>query len=208
MKFLHRIFKLFYRLFIYPQYRKYTDFQVRRGRLPFYYKRYIKTISRNVNSKPYDLNFLFMSDLHWGANYKLSPLIVKELVRNIRLKGVFSGGDVITESDTNKTAMMNLWGAFNQLFLFLGKKFYQIYGNHDNNSYKQSQPQSIFTKQEVIEFLSIGDGIRFGDGYSYYVDDLNSSSRFLCLDTGKQYMNPGDYENLVGILKNTPPTGI
>lgn len=205
MKFLHRILNLFYRLFIYPQYRKYTDFQVRRGRLPFYYKRYIKTISRNVNSKPYDLNFLFMSDLHWGANYKLSPLIVKELIRNIRLKGVFSGGDVITESDSNKTAMMILWGNFNQSFLFLGKKFYQICGNHDNNSYKQIQPQSIFTKQEVNEFLSIGDGVRFGEGYSYYVDDICSLTRFLCLDTGKQYMTPGDYENLMGILKNIPP---
>lgn len=202
---LHRILTLFYRLFIYSLYRKYTNFQVRRGRLPFYYKRYIKTISRNVNSEPYDLNFLFMSDLHWGANKKLSPLIVKDLIRNIRLKGVFSGGDVITESDSNKTAMMNLWGNFNQSFFFLGKKFYQIYGNHDNNSYKQTQPQSFFTKQEVNDFLSIGDGIRFGDGYSYFVDDLNSSSRFLCLDTGKQYMTPGDYESLMGILENTPP---
>lgn len=201
----NRILSYIYRFFIYPFYRKYTDFQVRRGRLPFYYKRYIKTVSRSLNSEPYDLNFLFMSDLHWGVNYKLSPLIIKELIRNNSIKGVFSGGDVITESDSNKTAMMNLWGNFNKSFLFLGKKFYQICGNHDNNSYKQIQPQSIFTKQEVNEFLSIGDGIRFGDGYSYYVDDLNSSSRFLCLDTGKQYMNPGDYENLMGLLKNTPP---
>lgn len=205
MKFLHRIFNLFYRLLIYSPYRKFTDSIVISGRLPFYYKWHIKTIAKSVKSEPYDLIFLFLSDLHWGANYKMSPLIVKELIRYISIIRVFSGGDVITESDSNKTAMMNLWCNFNHSYLFLGKNFYEIYGNHDNNSYKQIQPQSIFTKQEVNKFLNIGDGIRFGEGYSYYVDDINSSSRFLCLDTGKQYMNPSDYESLMGILKNTPP---
>ena len=199
-----KLFYDIYRFVFYPLYRFYTDELVRKGKLPFFYNLYIKNRCNHVNHHTSSLNIIFMSDIHWGANFKISPLLVKRIIQKTNTTKVFSGGDVITESDINKLSMFSLWKQFTSSYYFLGCNFYQIYGNHDNNSFCQSNIEAVFSNEEVNSLLFIGDGKRFGSGYSYYTDDTSSTTRFICLDTGKQNLDNNDYINIKKTLDSTP----
>ena len=197
-----------YRYTAYQLYNKYVEKCFQKGSLPLFYRIYLSRKEKLVNGRKNDVTFVFLSDLHWGANRKYSPLIVKHLIENSQARMVFSGGDIITHSDESKEAMLQLWNDYSESFSFMGDNFYQIYGNHDNNSYQQKNEDAVFSSDEIKKCQKIGDGLRIGETYSFYIDDKDSRTRYLCLDTGKQHLDETDFSLISETLKSTPPTGI
>ncbi len=193
-----------YKHTIYALYKRYVNYHLRNGELTHGYKRYLKKTEDEVCSTKCTVSFIFFSDLHWGKNNKLSPLIIEHVVKNTGVKRVFCGGDIITYSDDSKEAMLQLWKEVNNLMTPSTPNFYQVIGNHDNNSYLQENELAVFTKKDVLSKQSIGDAVRFGNGFSFYVDDKDSSTRFLCLDTGKMFLEEDDYKSISAILRCTP----
>lgn len=77
--------------------------------------RYKRLITRRKNA----FSFLFISDVHWGANQRKSPKMIKSFVGSTNLRNVFFGWDFITYSDTNKSAMIKLGQDFMNDRLYL-----------------------------------------------------------------------------------------
>ena len=202
---MRNLLRKLYKGTLYAIYKKYVISYRDRNKLPRCYYTYLRRIENVIASRDSNASFIFISDSHWGKNDRLSPLIVKHIINHTDVKRVFSGGDVITLSDKNKESMISLWNSFRKSFSFAEPYFYQIIGNHDDNSYQQINIKAIFSKENIISCQTIGNGIRFGSDYSFYVDDMPGKTRYICLDTGKQYLEEDDYKNVYSILKNTPP---
>lgn len=194
-----------YKNTVYALYKCYVNNYLHNGVLSCGYKCYLKKKENLFRCKNSDVAFIFFSDLHWGKNNMFSPLIIEHIVSHTGIRRVFSGGDIITYSDESKRAMLQLWDDFNLTMSSLAPNYYQIIGNHDNNSYQQKNKSAIFTKDEIISKQVVGDAERFGNGYSFYVDEQARLTRFLCLDTGKQYLEDYDYKSISNVLKHTPP---
>ena len=78
---------------------------------------------------------------------------------------------------------------FHQAFSFLGPKLFCVFGNHDDNSTGQATSfERHLTEDQVYAFLqSQMTNVHYWDYYNFYYDDLNSKTRFLCMDTGRFY---------------------
>lgn len=190
---------------VYAIYKKYVSLYRDKGKLPGCYCNYLRRIENTITSKDSNASFIFISDMHWGKNDRLTPLIVKHIINHTGVKRVFTGGDVITHSDESKEAMQSLWDDFNAAFSFAEPYFYQIRGNHDDNSYQQKNLSAVLCKEEILTKQTVGNAERFGNGFSFYVEDEEKKTTYLCLDTGKQFLEEDDYDSIAKVLKLIPP---
>ena len=154
---------------------------------------------RNCLSKG-DTAFLFFTDAHWGENYRISPAIMKYLAERTGIRNVFFCGDLITHSDPSKESMKSLARDFVREFRIDGCEFFPLFGNHDDNSYEQADPEAVFSMSELDEVYPVyGASSAYEAGtYYYYVDDDRHRIRYICLNTAKQkYV---DYRQLKFVL--------
>ena len=135
--------------------------------------------------------FVFLTDTHWEKNFKRSPALIRHITEFTPVSDVFFGGDVITESFGDKYRAIQLGKDFQASFAYLGPRFFCLYGNHDNNSDRQSgKPETHLTEEQVIDFLqSQMTELDRKDGYCFYFDDPVSKTRYIGLDTGRYYYN-------------------
>ena len=72
---------------------------------------------------------------------------------------------------------------------FLGTKLYCMAGNHDDNSYEQSNPEAIFNNTELAEVVF---SVRHSNTthtynlFNYFFDSDKEEIRYLVLDTSKR----------------------
>lgn len=120
------------------------------------------------------------------------------------IRNVFFGGDVITLSEKTKHSAIKVFEKFERLFSFCPEHFFPIYGNHDDNSHKQKYKKEILKIDEVKNVIHKSNSMHFFSGVSYYVDDDKCKTRYICLDTGKQYAAKNELDAISSVLKNAP----
>lgn len=149
--------------------------------------------------------FIFFCDTHWGANCKKSQQIIEYLISSTPMDKVVWGGDVITHSDSNRESMMRLGKQFRESFSAV-EKFYCIIGNHDNNSYEQTNPKAIFSFSEVHDFLYNSGKYTQRDShfFDYYFDCKEEKTRYICLDTSQREKDADQELFLCETLLHTP----
>ncbi len=133
--------------------------------------------------------FAFLTDTHWGYNYKHSPALIRHLTEYTSVSKVFFGGDVITEHSANTVTPVQLGLDFQASFSFLGPHFYCVFGNHDNNSDGQPYKTVVhLTEEQVCSFLqSHMTELDRKEGYNFYFDDPETKTRYIGLDTGRYH---------------------
>lgn len=134
--------------------------------------------------------FAFITDTHWGYNYKHSPALIRHLTEYTSVSKVFFGGDVITEHSANTVTPVQLGLDFQASFSFLGPHFYCVLGNHDNNSDGQPYNTALhLTQEQVCSFLqSQMTVLDKKEGYNFYFDDSDTKTRYIGLDTGRYHL--------------------
>lgn len=133
--------------------------------------------------------YIFFTDAHWGRNQKHSPALIKHIVDYSGINQVLFGGDANTSFTDTPQGTLDIGFQFHQAFSFLGPKLFCVFGNHDDNSTGQATSfERHLTEDQVYAFLqSQMTNVHYWDYYNFYYDDLNSKTRFLCMDTGRFY---------------------
>lgn len=154
------------------------------------YEKCIKRKSEDIRlarTAGFDSFFCFFSDTHWGANSRKSPNLVREIGDRALVQRVFFGGDYITHVDSSKNAMLDLGKMFYEAFSREGFGFYPILGNHDTNSYEQTDINGVISENELSSVLrtdcATGDSLYREDDWLYYVDNPKMKELYLCLNT-------------------------
>ena len=147
---------------------------------------------------------VFFSDFHWDYNAKHSAYIIKRITEESYIRKVFFGGDIITLSEKTKYVAIDILRKFFHFFSFLSEPLYFIYGNHDNNSHNQKHKDEILNIGDIKKTFPKNNQMHFFSDFSYYIDDENCKTRYICLDTGKQYTTENELENISSVLKSVP----
>lgn len=180
--------------------------------VPEYYREHLATaiakINSDINSNKATLehnygtdieSFVFITDVHWAANKKHSPALIKAVLDATPIRTVICGGDFIQESNETKAgAVAEIKDFTNQITQIPCYEYYCVYGNHDNNSINGAALALQFTKEEQFNLLYAP----FADKPNvhwiweeaptifatqpvkndYYVDHPRTKTRFLCID--------------------------
>lgn len=169
----------------------------------------IKLVKRYLEDSDFAFCFLFFTDSHWGKNEKKSPKIISEITKRTGINKVFFGGDIVTHSDTSKTKMEELYNEFIDAFKSKNYSFFLVLGNHDLNSFDQSNKNAIFSINEIEHlykefFNTISNNF---NNFNYYVDDDSNRVRFICLNTiEKEYIDENQKRFIISALLSTKNT--
>ncbi len=136
------------------------------------------------------LSYVFFTDAHWGKNQQHSPAIIKHIVDYTPIDQVLFGGDVITSQTETVQGAIDIGNQFHDAFSFLGSQFYCLFGNHDDNSTGQpTQTDRHLSEEQVYAYLqSQMTNVHYGNYFNFYYDNSLSKTRFICLDTGRLYL--------------------
>lgn len=156
-----------------------------------------KTIHKNRGGQ-----FVYFTDFHYNYNARNSCQIIKRIYEKFPNTKIFFGGDVITLSEKTKKSAFLVFSRFTNLFSFCKDNFFLIYGNHDDNSHKQKNQKAAFDSSEIRNLISNGREIEFFNSYSYFIDDEKNRTRYLCLDTGKQYLTETDIAEIKHMIED------
>lgn len=65
---------------------------------------------------------------------------------------------------------------------------FPIIGNHDDNSYQQSNINAIFSIEEVEKMMNFNykEYVKHIDSFVYYYDNVSERIRYICLNTSRQ----------------------
>lgn len=134
----------------------------------------------------------FVTDPHVGYNSGNTPMLIRYLNENTRIKYVFNGGDII-DVDPSRSLALDKMAAYVGGFSFLNQPMFVVMGNHDYNT----ETASAVSGEDVTvsQFYGVAmrqmDGVTyFDDYYDYYYTDENSGTTVVCLQTG---VNNGSY---------------
>ena len=152
------------------------------------------------------ISICFITDIHWGANIKKSPEMMRILFERCNIDALVFGGDFITHSDFDKNAMIELGLDFFNQIKFANDRLCCVVGNHDDNSYQQANHDSILNEYEIKNvlfsnpyFLKCKDCYKF----NYYVDFPKNKCRLLFLDTSNRKVDKSQFDYIVKILNST-----
>jgi len=178
--------------------------------VPDYYESQLSTAISKINT---DINagktqnygtdvesFVFITDVHWSANKKHSPALIKRILNNCPIKTVICGGDLIQgNAGTKANAVAEVMDFTNAIAEIPCYEYFCVYGNHDDNSNGGNNINNCLTKAEQYNILyapfsnmknvhwSFEDDTLTWSGTSdarndYYVDHPKTRTRFLCID--------------------------
>lgn len=100
------------------------------------------------------VGFSFITDVHWSGNTKNSPALLKTIIDNTPIADIICGGDLIDGHAATKADAVNEIRSFNGMITGIqNSHFYTIFGNHDTNGNSNSDPTTIFTKDEEFNLL-------------------------------------------------------
>ena len=150
--------------------------------------------------------FIFFSDFHANYNAKHSDYVIRNIVEETDINKVFYGGDTITLSEKTLKKAIKVHNSFLKKFSFLGEKLFLIYGNHDDNTHGQKNKKAVLPFDYLAKIINNNKNITSFGKYSYYFDDDNQKTRYVCLDTGKRYLENTENEIISSVL-NTVKSG-
>ena len=185
--------------------------------IPSYYDTQIATVKSNVKT---DLSkaglhgesFVFITDIHWGGNYKHSPRLIKSLIKDGLVNLIINGGDEI-DGSTDKTYQLNLMRDCINAFGYLGVPMITARGNHDFNS-GYGTSANYFDEAEMYSAMyfqnAYMDKVYGSYSYQYYWDRKSTKTRFIVLNSGVNNIGDGicilqaDIDWAANIIDNTP----
>lgn len=142
--------------------------------LPEYYtaNNYIQNKAARINElgKSSDDVFIFITDVHWERNAKISPALINYLMKNCNISKVFSGGDI---SDTAKMDAIN---AYNKAAI--GEVHYAV-GNHE-----WFPPETGKSLYYAVDYDKNNQYGHFSSHYWYY-DNVQAKIRYVVLNAFK-----------------------
>lgn len=175
------------------------------------YSRYLQKKADKINGLMsccgQHASFIFLSDVHWGANRKKSPEMVNYMISHTHVRKVVFGGDFVTHSDPDKHAAIRLGNDFMKKMDFAKGKIYCLTGNHDDNSYEQVNSEAVLTDEEIVNILSGTEydyPINGQDACNYYFDCEEEKTRYLCLNTAKKHHSDEQIQFIIKALASAP----
>jgi len=137
----------------------------------------------NESIGEYGLFFAFVTDTHWPANYKNSPLLLRWLKENTPIRRFVDGGDVLTGHSALKYAFYYLRDWADKTACL---NMRHVRGNHDANS-MQSNTDLYFGNGPYYADLirPIENEVTVTDGHLYYYERIEAQKVIIFyLDTG------------------------
>ena len=170
--------------------------------VPSYFNTQLQTVSNDVISHSglagkNGTSFIFITDLHWDRNYKASPILIKYLTENTPVNTVVMGGDYISQFETNKQSAVDVLLDCMNKFKNKADYVFPIFGNHDRNSNHNGSTDVYLSKAETFALINswLYLGVKYGDYFDFFIDDEKSKTRYICLDTGAQFIDGGEIDN-------------
>lgn len=121
-------------------------------------------------------SFVFITDQHWEHNAKRSPLLLRYIQDNLKIKRIFCGGDVADGCGEASYDYMN------KLRRVWPGEIHCVVGNHEYMG-------SIYaTEAKVEELFNTNPDIQIGNHnrHYYYVDNYQSKIRYIILSSFSQ----------------------
>ncbi len=153
-------------------------------------------------------SFVFITDVHWLANKKHSPALIKKILESCPIKTVIGGGDLVYNSNTKSNAVAEIKAFTDAIMQIPCYDYFTVNGNHDANIVDSSIISDQFTKEEEYnllyapftnksnihwiweEYSNIYSDVKVKN--DFYVDHARTRTRYLCLD----------WSHPIGIRKN------
>ena len=163
-------------------------------RMPAYFVDHVvekeRQLERLIEAADSASFYAFFTDAHWGRNKKHSPAILKHIVDYTPVEMVFFGGDALTYRYDTQEEAYSVGMTFQEAYSFLNGDLYCVIGNHDDNSADQADSKNLHLTEEQVYsiFQSKMQGVEYESYYNYYLDDPETKTRFICLDTGRYYI--------------------
>ena len=143
-------------------------------------------------------SFVFITDVHWAANKKHSPALIRAVMNGTAVQTIVCGGDIIQSYNASKNgASGEIKGFIDAIKNIPCYEYFGVFGNHDDNSNSNSDISIQFTKEEqynlMYPFASAKNihwiwedvpGV-FSESSvknDYYVDHPRTQTRYLCID--------------------------
>lgn len=156
--------------------------------------------------------FVFISDIHWDANDRNSPRLIKYILDRTNINDIISTGDLINES-TDKNEIMDVLMDCVKSFSINNKPLITTFGNHDNNGnwspeVLEEHPEYVMTQDEVFSIMQkqMEDKVTFiSDDCTFYYDRLTTRTRFIFVDTKSNGTSAvASIRAVANLLGNTP----
>ena len=186
--------------------------------IPSYFQDAIETAKNTVKNNMMGVGkngdtFVFITDIHWENNRKYSPALIKYLIDHLNINKIICGGDLITQGE--RDVMSNDMLECIKAFTFPDVMLPTVFGNHDSNwnnyGSQRDDPTRRFDINAVYSLLckQAEPYVKFMTDYdcSFYFDNDNCNTRYICLDTGEDDQNYRyftAFDELAGVLNNTP----
>jgi hypothetical protein len=121
--------------------------------------------------------FLWYTDAHWPNNAKVSPSLLKYLIKNTPINKVNFGGDIVGDPYTFNHDNVKYVYEWRSMISGL-PNHHSVYGNHDVNHRTTDVGKLAYTLLLAPEESS--DMVIGGDSY-YYIDNPAEKTRYLYL---------------------------
>lgn len=164
--------------------------EISKDKVPFFYKGHLENKIKKIQDTAKNIvtgdSFVFITDVHVGANNMISPLLIDEILSRTSIRNVFFGGDVPTayggEESLNEQSE-KFRNSFSRVAMFFGAK-----GNHDftiENSSSDSSgvTESISWNQDItLRKIEAKITAYNSDPLNYYMDSALSKIRYIVLN--------------------------
>ena len=158
--------------------------------IPEFYKEHLenKINEINKNEDNYGTNGTtigFITDIHYPDNKMYSIDMLKKITENTNVEMIISGGDNLRDNEDKVKARLNIREFMQIVKTKLGDKFYNVYGNHDNNSnqeniFTQDEVYSMYFKQQEKRVITDKNNLK---GLYWYKDDEVQKIRYIALNS-------------------------
>ena len=144
--------------------------------LPGYFRNHLKSKLAEIKqvysaeNKNQEI-FVFFTDYHIEENQGYSPLIIKELQKELPLSMIVFGGDIYDAGPEQAQAMAKM-EHFQKRFAFAGDKWQQVIGNHEYNTCfgnRKARPQAFIDNARLQNKL-LAKQLEASGGHNFYGD--------------------------------------
>lgn len=143
----------------------------------------INEIKRNVGQNA--ASFIVISDIHWACNAKLSPELLKVVMKKCDIPFFVNCGDTITGFPfCEKQEIFDELNEYRQAFSEVESKCLMIEGNHDRAYSPHNAEKSFSMNISKEEFVKNAFILPYSQDNLYrFVDDEINKVRYVILDT-------------------------
>lgn len=164
------------------------------GGLPYYWREYLATKNKDISNSIANVGahgdiFILFSDAHITLSEFKSPAVIKYLMSRFNIQKTVFGGDIFNSfpsKDEALSSIENFIQAFNDVSL------YNIYGNHDGNTYGTGAISINELYPFLFKNLENKPNVSLTSNGYYYFDNPYQKIRYVVLNT---YNNGFDLTN-------------